>query len=509
MVEKPLSDFQKNIYLDKDELSELVEKYPGADVEKLARIQLGKVRKDAWLFEEQDEKYFFLDKIGESILIYNKNNANKARKAKEAVKVFEKKQQVKEFGVLQPYFYDKSGLWWLWRSLECKWERVDDIDILNMISENTNEDVISSKNRTEIINALKQEGRKRMPKEVQPTWIQFKHTIVDIKTGKEFLATPEYFVTNPIPWNLHEERFVNTPVMDKIFEEWVGKDHVKTLYEIIAYCLLPDYPLNRLFCFIGSGMNGKSKYLELLQNYIGTDNACSTELDTLLGSRFEVTKLHKKLICLMGETNFNEMSKTSMLKKLTGGDLIGFEYKNKTPFNEKNYAKILIATNNLPTTTDKTVGFYRRWCIIDFPNQFSEQKNILKDIPEEEYEILGVKLLGVLKDLLTKKMFHKEGGLEERKKRYEDKSNFLQKFITEFLERDDREFVTKASFYKRFIGWCKDNGHREMSENLLSRQMKEIGVESDRDYIEWDNFGTLNKKQVRVWRGLKYKFKDT
>jgi len=38
---------------------------------------------------------------------------------------------------------------------------------------------------------------------------------------------------------------------------------------------------------------------------------------------------------MMGETNFNEMSKTSIIKKLTGGDLIGFEYKNKNPFNEK------------------------------------------------------------------------------------------------------------------------------------------------------------------------------
>ena len=93
----------------------------------------------------------------------------------------------------------------------------------------------------------------------------------------------------------------------------------------------------------------------------------------------------------MGETNFNEMSRTSKLKKLTGGDLIGFEYKNKNPFEAKNYAKILIATNSLPTTSDKTLGFYRRWMIIDFPNQFSEKKDILKDIPEEEYESLALK----------------------------------------------------------------------------------------------------------------------
>ncbi len=298
-------------------------------------------------------------------------------------KVFTKKNQAKEFNNIQPLFFDKTGMFWLWNLEETKWEIVDEIDILNMISDSTGEDVISSKSRTEIINALKQEGRKRIPKPIKKTWIQFKDKIYDIETGDKFEATPDYFVTNPIPWSVSNNP--ETPVMDKIFEEWVGKKYVPLLYEIIAYSLIPDYPINRLFCFIGGGMNGKSKFLDLLQKFIGMDNVCSTELDTLLTSRFEVTRLHKKLVCLMGETNFNEMSKTSILKKLTGGDVIGFEYKNKNPFEDHNYAKIIIATNNLPTTTDKTIGFYRRWCIIDFPNSFSEKKDILKDITEEEY----------------------------------------------------------------------------------------------------------------------------
>jgi phage/plasmid-associated DNA primase len=102
-------------------------------------------------------------------------------------------------------------------------------------------------------------------------------------------------------------------------------------------------------------MNGKSKFLELLRKFIGGENCCTTELDTLLVSRFEITRLHKKLVCMMGETNFNEMSKTSILKKLTGGDTVGFEYKNKNPFEDKNYAKILISTNNLPSTTENEI----------------------------------------------------------------------------------------------------------------------------------------------------------
>jgi putative DNA primase/helicase len=273
----------------------------------------------------------------------------------------------------------------------------------------------------------------------------------------------------------------------------------------MAYCLLPSYPLHRLFCFVGGGLNGKSTFLEILRKFIGNENCCSTELDLLLKSRFEVTRLHKKLMAQMGETDFEEMSKTSILKKLTGGDLIGFEYKNKTPFEEKNYAKIIIATNNLPTTTDKTIGFYRRWLIIDFPNQFSEKRNILEEIPNEEYEALSVKLLGVLKDLLDEKQFHNEGDIEQRMKKYEDKSNFLGKFLEEYTLRSEGSFVTKNVFYKRFIEWCKENRHRQITEMKLAYQMKEAGIEGGKDYIEWEEYGNLRKKQVRTWKDIKWK----
>ena len=421
----------------------------------------------------------------------------------QASQVFTPKGQADKFTEIQPLFFDKHGLWWLWNSLETKWEIVDEVDILNMIEEATGEDVISPKNRTIILNSLKQKGRKMIPKPIKATWIQFKDTIMDIETGEKFKASPEYFATNPIPWALHEENIEITPVMDKIFAEWVGEENVKQLYEILAYCMIPDYPINRLFCFIGAGMNGKSKFLELLTKFIGEENSCTTELDTLLTSRFEITRLHKKLVCMMGETNFNEMSKTSILKKLTGGDMIGFEYKNKNPFGEKNYAKIIIATNNLPTTTDKTIGFYRRWMIIDFPNQFSEAKDILADIPEEEYSSLALKCSIILKELLKERKFHNEGTIEQRQEKYESKSNFLETFLKFATEDDPNGYLTCADFFKKFSAWTKENRHREMSETSVGIAMKKAGIEQEKRYFGWLYDGKGG--QVRCWTGLKWK----
>lgn len=205
----------------------------------------------------------------------------------------------------------------------------------------------------------------------------------------------------------------------------------------------------------------------------------------------------------MGETNFNEMSKTSLLKKLSGGDLIGFEYKNKNPFEEKNYAKIIIATNNLPSTTDKTIGFYRRWMIIDFPNRFSEKKDILMEIPDEEYNSLALRCCVTLKDLLKKRAFTNEGSIEERIEKYESKSNFLEKFLENFTVGSGDGYITKADFYKRFISWCKENRHREMADNSVGIAMKKIGIESGRKHFDWLYDGKGG--QARIWKGIKWK----
>lgn len=419
-----------------------------------------------------------------------------------AIQMFmDKIHLAEQFISIIPTYYDESGLWWIWNFQERKWELKDDVEILNKVGNASGANIVSSKERTEIINALKQVGRKNKPEELEPHWLQFKDQIVDLKTGDKFEATPRYFVTNPIPWKLG--RSDDTPTMDKIFEEWVGKKYVKTLYEIIAFCMIPDYPIHRLFCFHGSGLNGKSCYLKLLKKFIGSNNVCATELDVLLKSRFEITRLHRKLVCQMGETNFGEISKTSILKKLTGQDTIGFEYKNKTPFEAINYAKIIIATNSLPPTTDKTPGFYRRWMIIDFPNTFSEKSDILGDIPDEEYENLAMKSVGVLIDLLKKREFHEEGTIEERMEKYEAKSNFLEKFIEDFVVEDPNGYITVNDFFIKFKEWCKEHRHRDMAKQSVSKEMKRMHYEHGKKYFDWLHDGKGG--DARVWLGIKWK----
>ncbi len=198
------------------------------------------------------------------------------------------------------------------------------------------------------------------------------------------------------------------------------------------------------------------------------------------------------------------MNKTSVLKKLTGQDVIGFEYKNKKPFEDINYAKIIIATNNLPATTDKTIGFYRRWLLIDFPNQFTEEKDILDSIPDSEYGNLATRCIVTLHNLMDKKGFHNEGNIEERMQRYEDKSNPFDKFWVENIIEDPDGFISKKRFNNKLSEWCKVNRFRSMTDVAIGRHMKIKSVETVRKTMDWADVPIgQDKPRYWAWEGIK------
>jgi phage/plasmid-associated DNA primase len=204
----------------------------------------------------------------------------------------------------------------------------------------------------------------------------------------------------------------------------------------------------------------------------------------------------------MGETNYSTIKRAEMLKRLTGEDQIPFEFKGKNPFTDINYAKIIIATNSLPVTSDKTIGFYRRWLIIKFPNQFSEGRDILEDIPEEEYSNLARKCVSILKELLERRTFTNEGDIEEKKRRYEELSNPVTLFIQQHCKKKFGGDIPFSDFYDELMIFLKEGGYREMT-------MKEVGSILNREGFEKKNKSAVKedgtKTTVKVILGIAWK----
>lgn len=381
---------------------------------------------------------------------------------------------------LNPFCYTKGDFFYFWSENESRWIDADNTDVMVLIDTKlgitgyTND----SKITTQYMNAFKRTGRRYMPKEVPTEFVQFGNTVYNIKTQEQIKASSEYFLINTIPHEVSDDD--STPEIDKFLEEWVGSEYVLTAKQIIAYCCLNDYPINRIFVFTGGGSNGKSTFLDLIEKFIGSRNICSTSLDQLTENRFEAYNLFGKKVALIGETNFGLLQKTELIKRLSGRDTITFEAKNKGAFFGKNTAKLIISSNSLPTSDDTSDGFYRRFLILDFPNQYKEVSNILDRIPEAEFSNLARWCVNNLHKLLKSGGFHREGDIQERKMKYIMASNPLPIFLENHCDIDHENtawWIPHSKLYTEYAKHLVSQKRRVIKRNEFSKAMTEMGFE--------------------------------
>lgn len=98
----------------------------------------------------------------------------------------------------------------------------------------------------------------------------------------------------------------------------------------------------------------------------GIENASAIPLQKI-SDRFTTAKLLYKTVNVCGDLENAPLKDTSVIKQLTGEDLVQGEYKGGEIFFFKNRAKFIFSCNELPQVLDdRSNGFYRRLLIIRF-----------------------------------------------------------------------------------------------------------------------------------------------
>jgi len=432
--------------------------------------------------------------------------------------------------------YDKTGNFWLCNSY--KYYTVDEITLINFFKNQFSSTglFLNSSIKNRVLEAFRQYGRVNYEKlkEIPKDCVCFQNAIVyvgnkecpleqgscltdDPKNTNYTEATLDYFVTSPIDYDYDPRKEYSCPTIDSLFEDWVGIEKKELLYDLVAYCMLPDYPIHRIFILFGSGRNGKSTFMKILNKVIGKDNTCASDLKILTETPFGTAHLYKKLICYIGETNGNKLESTSVLKRLTGQDLVTAQYKNKPQFEFENYAKLIITTNVIPQTTDKTIGHLSKYIIIDFTKRYDERKDVFSEIPEEEFLALANLSVNRLRKILLNRKFASEPTLEQKIKIYEEKSNPLETYLSSHTEltNNPKDYIFCSEFYDSYISWLKINGYSfSYSYKFVMREVSEKNIDIMRK-THYDNVikspeSTQHSepKQYNAYIGIKWKPKD-
>ena len=161
--------------------------------------------------------------------------------------------------------------------------------------------------------------------------------------------------------------------------------------EIFGYCLLGGNQfLHKSFVLYGSGRNGKSTWLEILQSLLGQTNISSVSLANLT-KPFSVVNLDGKLANIVDETPNDQINAEAFKTATSGGWLTG-AHKGKPEYPVRCNARFLFASNKIPNFSETTVGLKERLYFIKF-SKFIEADS--RDPYIKEY-IVANEMAGVL-----------------------------------------------------------------------------------------------------------------
>jgi len=267
------------------------------------------------------------------------------------------------------------------------------------------------------------------------------------------------------------------PEIVKIFKEWVG-DNWRILFEIIGYCLYPSYPFHKAFMLVGDGANGKSTYLRLVKTILGEENVVSVSLQDICNNRFSQALLYHKLANIYADLPSKPLGYTGYFKILTGEDLISADRKFKDRITFRNYAKLLFSANELPEVRDMTHAFWRRWIVIEFPNQFPEDPDFFeRTFTEEVIEKIITLSLVAFVEVWIKRKFSIEGESTDFKEKWLRKTNSVYAYIKEGVESgrielDKEARVEPSTLYLDYQTWCEENDRDPVSKQIFTMELE-------------------------------------
>jgi len=372
--------------------------------------------------------------------------------------------------------------------------------VLNKIS------TIHSNNET-CEHIRRQTYKKREFVEEEKNKICLLNGVLDLENLNIIPHNPEFIFFNKI--NAEYQPGEDCPQIKKFLSEIVNQEDVLILQEIAGYCLYKEYFIHKALMLVGSGANGKSTYINLLKEFLGQKNCVSIPLHHLEEDKFALANLHGKLANLFADLPSRALRNTSIFKMLVGQDLIPAEKKFKDKFFFTNYAKQLFSANQVPKSPEDSDAFFRRWMIINFPNQFvnsKADKGLIKKLTtkKELSGFLNFALEG-LKRLLENQDFSNTESVLEIRDRYIRLSDSIGAFIMDCVEIHPEEFVKKKKVFLDYCDYCRSLNYPITSENTFYKEIpKQMRIEDYRPLLDVDG----KKTRVHCWKGIKIKIPE-
>lgn len=217
--------------------------------------------------------------------------------------------------------------------------------------------------------------------------INFGNGTLDLKTGNLCKHNWSDYFRYVLPYDYNKN--ASCPMFMRYLNEVMPeKEAQDVLSEYVGWLFMPGLKLEKVLFLYGSGCNGKSVFIDIVEALLGKENISHESLSDLCGEYGANSRsnLAGKILNTCSDVAPNAFA-GDLFKRIASGEPISAKilYKDVTTLTE--YPKMMFCLNELPKTNDTSNGFYRRFLIAPFKVQIPKNKinpNLAKDIITHE-----------------------------------------------------------------------------------------------------------------------------
>ncbi|MDS0474368.1 phage/plasmid primase, P4 family [Natrinema sp. 1APR25-10V2] len=302
--------------------------------------------------------------------------------------------------------------------------------------------------------------------------------VLDVEEEKLHDHDPKYRFTVSIPVE-YDPDASGDAFQEFLAEITDSEEDRRTLEEWVGFTLASGMPLHKFLILVGDGQNGKGVFMEILRDFLGSDNTTGVGLERMTSSSdFGLANLEGKLLNIDGDTSGDDYygSKLNKLKQLTGEDEIMIERKREQPYTIMNTCKLMFSANQPPRLVDESGNAIpRRLLWVRFPYDFVQDptephekqarpRDELRDdllTDESMSGILNVAVEG-LQRLLENNCFSNELGSdpEERYQEYMKLADDVAGFESRYIEPATGHGIPTEVTHSVYQAWMdsRDSG---------------------------------------------------
>lgn len=333
--------------------------------------------------------------------------------------------------------------------------------------------------------------------------INLSGTVLDILTGTTHPACHDNWPSTtclPIQWNPEAK---TAPRWLAYLESIIPADALPYTLELIASCMVSDVFSQKIIWLAGEGGNGKGTFLLALRQLIGEENVAAVSFKTLSSDRFAMAQVKGKLLVIDGDSSLAQIKESSTLKQLSAHDVVYAQEKYGRPFGFRPYAKIIVAANGRPNSTDLSQGFFDRPEIFPMDRRLRgtdkerHQDDILTELEAESSGFVNV-LLPHLRNLFLRKRFQVPDSIRNATDTFKNETHPMAAFFYECVCLEPGASVEEPELRRAQHEWAEQNGFKHLNREDIASWLK-----TNHPEIELRRLGGRGTSNVRQYFGLR------